>query len=60
MVLEEGMKAEINKQCPEVAMKKMTHIFGPPQKSTTADPGSMHGEVEMGGVAMGTGVALRL
>ena len=33
MILEESMKAEINKQCPELATKKGTHIFGPPSKN---------------------------
>jgi len=44
MIFEESMKAEINKQCPKVATKKTTHIFGPPQKCMTADAGGMHGE----------------
>ena len=55
------MNAEINKRCPEVATKKRTHIFGPPQKkaqcacATEADAGGMHGGGRDGAMATGTG-----
>jgi len=53
------MNAEINKRCPEVVMKKRTHIFGTPQKKhdllvMACTPACME-RVEAGGVATGTG-----